>query len=205
MKKLLMVPSFVAGAVCASLLTTVISARQPEPAKPKAVPDYAAMMAKAKKYTEPGEHHKVLERFLGQWKTETRMFMAGKATPAEKGTAEFGWLMKGRWLKSEWSGKMMGRPLQGFLLLGYDNFRQSYVTTYVTNMDTAMLHSEGRMDPGGKALLSYGPLDEYLTGEVAKMVKYVWRFPSEDKMTFEIHDLPIGEHNTKVMEVAYSR
>jgi Protein of unknown function (DUF1579) len=205
MKKLLMVPSFVAGAVCASLLTTVISARQPEPAKRDAVPDYAAMMAKAKKYTEPGKHHKVLERFLGQWKTETRFVMAGKTTPPEKGTAEFSWLMKDRWLKSEWSGKMMGRPLQGFLILGYDNFRQSYVTTYVTNMDTAMLHSEGRMDPGGKALLSYGPLDEYLTGEVAKMVKYVWRFPAEDKMTFEVHDLPIGEHNTKVMEVAYSR
>ena len=109
MKKFLMVPSFVAGAVCASLLTAALSARQPEPAKPAAVPDYAALMGKAKRFTEPGKHHKVLERFLGSWKTETRFFMGSKAMPPEKGTAEFSWLMKGRWLKSEWSGPMMKR------------------------------------------------------------------------------------------------
>jgi hypothetical protein len=49
-------------------------------------------------------------------------------------------------------------------------------------MDTAMLHAEGDMVPDGKALILYGPLDEYLTGEIAKMVKYVWRFASPDKM-----------------------
>jgi hypothetical protein len=61
------------------------------------------------------------------------------------------------------------------------------------------------MDPSGNALLSYGTIDEYLTGEHDKMVKYVWRFPSKDKMVLEIHDLPIGENNTKVLEFAYTR
>jgi hypothetical protein len=89
--------------------------------------------------------------------------------------------------------------------MGYDNFKQSYVTTMVSTMDTAMLHAEGDMDPSGKALLAYGTLDEYLTGEHDKMVKYVWRFVSDDEIVLEIHDLPIGEHNTKVVEITYSR
>ena len=129
--------------------------------------------------------------------------MAGKPTPPEKGTAEFSWLMPGRWLKQESNGTIMGQPMKTFMLLGYDNFKMSYVSTQVSNLDTAMTHAEGDMDPGGKALLMYGTLDEYTTGEHDKMVRYIWRFPSADRMILEIHDLPIGENNTKVIEVVY--
>jgi hypothetical protein len=38
------------------------------------------------------------------------------------------------------------------------------------------------MDPGENALLSHGTIDEYLTGEHDKMVKYVWRYLSKDSM-----------------------
>lgn len=167
--------------------------------------DLAAMMEKAKKFTEPSKHHKLLEKFLGKWDTETRIFMGTQATPPEKGTSESSWLMDGRWLKTESKGTMMGKPVTSVGILGYDNFKQSYVHTVVTSMDTAMVRSEGDLDPGGKALLLYGTLDEYLTGEHDKMVKTVLRFLTPDKIVMEIHDLPIGEQNTKVVEVIYTR
>jgi hypothetical protein len=167
--------------------------------------EMAAMMAKAKRFTQPGEAHKQLERFLGKWTTETRMFAMGKPTPSEKGTAEFSWLMPGRWLKSESTGTMMGLPAQAFMIIGYDNFKQSYVSTHISSIDTAMTHAEGDMDPSGKALISYGTLDEYLTGEHDKMVKYVWRFVSPTQFVLEVHDLPIGENNTKVVEITFRK
>jgi hypothetical protein len=181
-----------------------VQAQQSEDPK-KAAANMAAMMEKAKRFTQPGDRHKALERFLGKWTMETRFFMAGKPTEPEKGTAEFSWLMAGRWMKSEWKGSMMRTPMEGFMILGYDNFKQSYVSTMISSLDTAMTHAEGDMDPSGNALLSYGTLDEYLTGEHDKMVKYVWRFPSKDKMVLEVHDLPIGEQNTKVLEISYAR
>jgi len=79
------------------------------------------------------------------------------------------------------------------------------VQTSVTDFDTAMNRMEGDMDPSGKSLLLYGTLDEYLTGEHDKMVKYVYRFDSADRITLEVHDLPIGEHNTKVVEWIFER
>ena len=200
--KILFVPSFAAGAVCASLLVSAIAAPASQDPKPA---DMAAMMAKAKRFTQPGEHHQALARFLGKWDTETRFAMPGVTMPPEKGTADVSWLMDGRWLKSESKGTLMGQPTEGFMIMGYDNFKQSYVTTMVSTMDTAMLRSEGDMDPSGKSLLAYGTLDEYLTGEHDKMVKYVWRFVSDDKIVLEIHDLPIGERNTKVVEITYTR
>ena len=84
-------------------------------------------------------------------------------------------------------------------------YKQSYVATAVDTMDTAMRRAEGDLDPSGKALLMYGTIDEYLTGEHDKMVKLVWRFLSDDELVLEIHDLPIGEKNTKVVETRYRR
>src|SRR5262249_49355290 len=140
-------------------------------------PDMAAMMKKAERFTKPGENHKLLERFLGKWETETRMFMGEKGSPGEKGTAEGKWLMDGRWLQLESNGSMMGMPMRTFTILGYDNFKMSYVVTTVQSMDTAMNRSEGDLDPNTDTLITYGTIDEYLTGENDKMCKYVWRFP----------------------------
>ncbi len=143
------------GFVGAAALLPAVGLTQQDDPKKKAEPkspaaDMAAMMEKAKRFTEPGKNHKTLERFLGKWDTELRFFLGAQATPPEKGTSEFSWLIEGRWLKSETKGTMMGRPAQTFHILGYDSFKQSFVSTTVSNMDTAMNHSEGDMAPAAR-------------------------------------------------------
>ena len=198
--KILLAPVLLAAALCVALT------RSPEPQDPeRARAELAAMMEKAEQYTQPGENHELLKRFLGKWNTELQFFMGDQPTEPEKGTAQTTWLMEGRWLRMESTGQMMGRTARTFSILGYDNFKMSYVLTTVSNMDTAMNSSEGDLDPNTNTLLLYGTLDEYLTGEHDKMVKTVLRFPSEDKIVMEIHDLPIGEANTKVIEITYTR
>jgi hypothetical protein len=195
-----------AGALCTPLLFPITAPLPQDPAPPAPAPqDMQAMLQKSAKLREPGPHHRLFDRMIGKWKTQTRITMPGHEMPAEAGTAEFAWLMPGRWVKVESSGSMMKMPMQTFVLLGYDNFKMSYVMTSLSSLDTAMLRSEGDVDPKTGALLMYGTLDEYLTGEHDKMVKSVWRFPSADRMLLEVHDLPIGEENTKVFEIAYER
>ena len=195
--KLLLIASALAGSF---FLST--TARPPAPQDPQQMQE---MMKKAEKYTQPGKHHEALKRFLGKWTTETRFVMGQQKSPVEKGRAEWSWLVEGRWLQSSVTGTMMGRPMTAHGWLGYDNFKQSYVETRVSNMDTAMTHSEGDMTKDGKALITYGTLDEYLNGEHDKMVRYVWRFASADKIVLEVHDLAIGEEFTQVIEIVYQR
>lgn len=197
-------PGFLAGLLCASLLVPAFSAAGAQDPEDEAAA-MAEMMQAAERYTQPGKHHELLERFLGNWDVEIQLFMGGQTTPPEKGHAEVSWLMDGRWLQTRLEGSMMGMPMTNFWIMGYDNFKQSYVTTAVNSFDTAMVRMEGDMDPGGKALLMYGTLDEYLTGEHDKMVKNVFRFHSDDEITMEVHDLPIGEKNTKVFEYRFKR
>ena len=170
----------------------------------------SAMAEGMKRWQEactPGEHHKRLAELIGKWDIDTRMFAGGPDAPpsSEKGTAEFKWLLDGRWLQQEWQGTMMGRPIKGFGLTGYDNYKKKYVSSWIDSMTTTMNTAEGNFDQSGKVMLSFGFLDEPITGEHDKCVKYVWRFVNPDKMVFEIHDLPIGETNTKVIEIVYTR
>ena len=174
-------------------------------AQPGEEVDMKTMMERAREFTQPGPEHELLQRFVGEWRTEQRITMMGAETKPELGRSSCGELMDSRWVRCQGSGSMMGMSLQTFLIIGYDRFKKSYVTTMLGTMDTALLSSEGDLDPSGKVLITYGTLDEYLTGEHDKMVKYVWRFLSEDEILMEVHDLPIGESNTKVVETRYIR
>ena len=159
------------------------------------------MMEKAKKWTSPGPEHKKLEPLLGKWDVDSRIGGA----PAGKSKAEFSWQLEGRWLKEEVTGQLMAMPYKGFGLLGYDNFKQAYVATWIDGLNTYKLDSQGKFDQTGKTLILYGTMDEYLTGENDKMVKYVYRWKDNDHFNFEIHDLAIGEPNTLVVDMTYVR
>lgn len=173
------------------------------------------MMEKAAKYTQPGPEHEFLALLLGEFDVTAKLTMGGQTSPGESGTAKTDWQVDGRWLMSEWSGSLMGMEGRAFHVLGYDNLKQSYVWTGFTNFDTAMNHAEGDRTQDGDVLILYGTLDEYLTGEHDKMVKYLYRFDGDrdangnltsiDSYVLEVHDLPIGETNTKVMEFTYTR
>lgn len=175
------------------------------PAQDASADDMAAAMAQAAKYTQPGPNHAALQRFVGTWDCETSFVMGGQKSPPEKSVLVFDWLYDGRWLQGRLDGTMMGMPTSSTQLLGYDNFKQSFVSTTVGTLDTAMLRAEGDLTPDGKAMLLYGTLDEYLTGEHDKMVKYVYRFLDDDTIVQEVHDLPIGETGTQVIEIVCKR
>jgi hypothetical protein len=200
MKILLAFGAAALAAVSTPALLTPVQAVRQEPAQP----DPAEMMKLFAKYTTVGEEHRLLERFVGEWDAESSMIM-GDQRSTTKGSATFRWKVDGRWLESEVRSEMMGMPVVSHGWLGYDRFKMSYVMTSITSFDTAMNEAEGDLTPDGKALVMYGTLDEYLTGEHDKMVKYVYRFVSADEIVFEVHDLPIGEVNTQVMEFRFTR
>ncbi len=48
-------------------------------------------------------------------------------------------------------------------------------------------------------------MDEPMTGEVAKPFRMVYRITGDNTFVFEIHDSALGEGNTLVVEVSYTR
>lgn len=162
----------------------------------------AQMMELMKNWSVTDEHHKELAWYVGKWDTETRAMGMG----TEEGTAEFKWVIDGRWLTEEMQGSMMQMPFHGFGLIGFDRFKKKWVSTWVGSMDTAMLRFEGVVvDPTGKVKVLWCNLDEYLTGEHDKPAKAVYRKIDEDKFTFELWDMAMGPDGGKVFEITYKR
>ncbi|NJN14216.1 MAG: DUF1579 domain-containing protein [Planctomycetes bacterium] len=196
------------GIVLLAALMLPDFARSEDPAEPEApaAPDPGEMMALMKKYGSPGKYHEALGYFVGKWNATLEANMGGGLGPMGAFTEEIRWLMPGRWIVGEGKGNMMGMPYQGFQMMGYDNFKKKYVAMYVNGMETAMRTSEGVIcDPTGKVIVTYGPMDEYLTGEHDKAVKYVWRIVDKDHFSLEITDLGIGENGMVVLKMDYER
>ena len=111
----------------------------------------------------------------------------------------------GRYVAQHFEGSMMGMPFEGTGLIGFDNYKKKYRGIWIDSMSTAMMVIEGLSDQSGKVLTFFGEMDEYMTGEHDKMVKYVYTIVDQNTWTFDLHDLGVVPGDTRVMRITYTR
>lgn len=158
------------------------------------------------KWANPSPMHKHLEKLAGIWSVESKMWMDPTQPPIEsKGSATNTLILEGRWLKQEYKGEMMGMPFSGIGMLGYDNFNQQFIGTWIDNVSTAMTQSSGICNEAGTEFNLSGKMDEPMTGERGKAFRHVWKISSADSHVFEAYDNIPGKGEVRVMEVTYTR
>ena len=203
--------------VCTALVFACVVVVQPAPAQDKpaskesksssdkgAPPGMEEMMKKMAEMAAPGPAHKSLEPLVGEWNVQARFWMGGPEPTESKGTATKRWILGGRFLQEDFKGEFMAMPFQGLGLTGYDKMKQKYVGVWIDSMGTAMATSEGSADVEGKVLTMSGTMDDPMTGEKNKPIKYVMRIAGQDKHVMEMHDLSLGE-KSKMGEITYTR
>lgn len=164
------------------------------------------MMKRWQEAATPGEPHKALSTMIGSWETNASTWMAPDQPPmVSKGSSVNSSVLDGRFVKQEFSGDMMGMPMLGIGYTGYDNTKKEYVGVWIDNTSTAMYTLQGTLDKSGKVLTMLGTMDDPMTGERNKKVKYVTTFVDADNHAFEMHDLSIKGKNQKVVEIKYTR
>jgi hypothetical protein len=200
------------GIVALSIAGLIAAAAQAQEKtqQPGQQPPRAEMDETMKKWMEfatPGDAHKRLNDLVGTFVVESKAWMGGPhAQPSvTKGSAEFKWIIGGRFLQQDFKGEMMGMPLTGLGINGYDNFKKKYTGVWIDNSATALYMMEGTLDQSGTVITYYGTADDPTTGEHDKMMKYILRKVNKDKYVFEMHDMSIGEPDTKMVEMTYTR
>lgn len=164
-------------------------------------------MAKAMKVTRPGPAHEYFKKIVGKWDVVMKVSMGGPGSPPIEttGESEFRLIMGGRFVLEEVRGSMMGMPFDGMGITGYDNDKNLYVSTWVDNMNTHMLHMSGSRDHAtGKTLTMYGTMSEPMLDVSDRMVKYVTRWTGDDSFVLEVYDLHVSD-DYKVVEIEYKR
>jgi len=202
------------SALCVALVAAFVVVNlcaQDKPAKSKtkenkaAAPSEEEMMKKWMEVATPGPQHKGLEGFVGEWEVAGKWWMAPGAPPMEsKGTSKVRSILGGRYMQEESSGEMMGRPFNGIGITGYDNFKKKYVSFWIDDMGTGMSTSEGTADAAGKVFTFVGKMDDAMTGEKDKTVKFILTIVGANKRLFEMHE-PAKGKDSKIGEMAYTR
>jgi hypothetical protein len=183
-----------------------VSAQEKKKSRRK-MPSEEEMMKNWEEAMTPGDAQKKFEQFVGTWNVEAKVWINGpKGEPSvSKGSAEYKLALGGRYLQQEFTGEMMGQPMNGVGYTGYDNFGKKYVSFWIDNMSTAMSTMQGTMDKEGKTLTMWGKMDEPSTGEKGKKVKYVTRIVDKDKHVFESYDVTSYGEKKPVMVITYTR
>src|SRR5437773_5272776 len=150
------------------------------------------MMEKMAKAATPGPQHEAMKKWAGDWECTVKYQMDPSQPWQEaKSTATITTLLDGRYVQEVSNGEMMGMPFTGIGLYGYDNVIGKYVSTWIDNMGTGIMKSEGTADTSGKVITWNGSMSDPITGKPAKE-RMVTTMVDDDHHTFEMYAVPPG-------------
>jgi hypothetical protein len=179
--------------------SSAVSTTQPE-ATPEAPPmDSAAMMKAWQDYSTPGDMQKWLAAQDGKWKGEMTSWEGGKAGAKEELTQENRMVMAGRYQESTVKGKMMGMDFEGRSLIGYDNAKKKFVCSWIDNMGTGIMVTEGVYNEADKSLEMKGLMTDPTSGKDTP-VRQVYHFTDDKTQVMEMFCEMNGKES-KTMEI----
>jgi hypothetical protein len=126
------------------------------------------------------KEHAFLNRFSGQWTTESEGSMGEGQPPMKcKGTMS-SHMLGALWIVNELKGDMAGTPMSGLQTIGYDPVKKKYIGTWVDNMMNHLWQYEGTVDAAGKQLTLEADGPSFV--EEGKTARYrdAYEFKSDD-------------------------
>ena len=171
-------------------------------------PKMQEVMMKYQTAATPGEAHKVLKESAGKWKTENKMWQTADSKPeVTKGSATFKMVLDGRWMQQEFKGQMMGKPVQGIGMTGYDNVKQKYVSHWFDSMSTWAMTTEGTYDAANKTFNEHGSSSCPISADKTQDVRNEIQMISKNKMIFSMYgkDPVTNGPEFKMMEITYTK
>ncbi len=155
-------------------------------------------------YMTPGDFHKMLAKADGEWKYDLTVWMAPGAPPSKSsGTSVNKMILGGRYQESRESGSFQGMPFEGINILGYDNARKVFVSSWFDNMGTGIIYLEGKWDPATKSINLTGKETDPMTG-TERIVKEKVKWLDDNTQVMEMFMVQDGK-DFKTMEIKSTR
>jgi len=212
MKRNIILKCLVPALMSAILAIPSLADDQPTAAQEAKKANDGEMMAKMMELAQPGPEHKRLAGVVGTWSYTVKYWFSPDAPPnVSTGTAVAREVMSGRYFITEHTGKMQmpgadGKMLEtefkGMSVEGFDNVKKKFVSSWIDNMGTGIMNSEGTYDADSKTL-TYRSEYEPMPGMKTKVRETV-KIADKDHHTFEFFE-DRGGTEVKTMEIQYVR
>ncbi|MBL7697943.1 MAG: DUF1579 domain-containing protein [Chitinophagaceae bacterium] len=165
----------------------------------------ADMMKAWQEYMTPGDMHKVLASYEGEWTTEGKMWMDPNGQPmTSTGSATYRMVLGGRYQETVFTGDMMGQQFEGKGLMGYDNFKKQFESTWVDNMGTGTMRTEGTYDPATKTFTMTGKMVDPMTRKECA-IRETLKMVDQDTHVMTMYNSIAGAPEFKTMELTFKR
>jgi hypothetical protein len=192
--------------VLALTVATVVhaddKAKAPAPAMSA---EQKAMMDAYARVGEIRAEQRQLTYFVGSWKTETSMWMDPTAAPEKSaGTSKGEAMYGGRYFRLQHQGMAMGQAFSGEGLLGYDNLKGKFFSTWIDSMSTGFWLAQGSYDAANKTYTFGGDMDDAMKAGAKIPIREVLKIVDKDRYTFEWFETRDGKE-TRTMQIAYTR
>jgi len=203
---LLMIAVVACLSIGAAATVTMAMDEKGEMAQTAKQPSHDEMMAMWMKLAAPGEHHSHLKALAGSWSTVVKTWEGPGEPKVSGGSCESTWMLGDRFLKEEYSGTYEGQAFQGMGLTGYDNVKKKYVNTWIDNMGTGIMMSEGTMDPVKKTITFRSRMPDPMNPTSGKTVplRMTTRIIDDGKHVFTMYGMHEGKEVPE-MEITYTR
>ena len=149
---------------------------------------------------------------VGEWTYVDKFWMSPNTPPSmSTGTTTTKAIMGGRYFISEHKGvmsmpgpdgKLMNLNFDGMEMDGYDNMQQKFVSTWLDNFGTGIMHFEGTYNPTAKSI-TYVSEEEMMPGVKTKVREVVILTDPDHRHMEYFEDQ--GGHEMEAMEVSYTR
>lgn len=158
-------------------------------------------------YATPGEMQQMLAQSDGNWVGETTMWMENGSQPMmSKSEATNKMVFDGRYQMSTHKGDMMGMPFEGISIVGYDNSKKKFVSSWIDNMGTGIMNMEGVWNASTKSIEFKGKMTDPSRPGKDCNVREVFTFVDDNTQKMEMYgpDPKTGKE-FKTMEIKYTR
>ena len=168
----------------------------------------AEMMARCEAYAAINENHQFLAKWEGDWNLKIKHWMSPEMPPMENdSSASSKMVMDGHYLIEKVKGAFdMGdgnmTPFEGMAIMGYDNNKQMYFSTWIDNMGSGMMEEWGERK--GNTIEMKGESYNPMFGAVVPS-KSVATIVDANTRKLEMFTTPPGGKSFKMMEIVYTR
>jgi hypothetical protein len=167
-------------------------------------PEQKAEMEAYMKAGTPGAPHQAMAKQAGTYDLKIKSWHEpGGPAMEEAGTATRAMALDGRVLVEDVSSTMMGMPMKGHGMRGYDNVTGKYWGTWMDNMSTGIMVSEGTCDDKGACTLTGSWNDPIKKGPFKVRMTTRWTNPTTE--VFEMYGPGKDGKEMKMMEITYTK
>ncbi len=173
-----------------------------EPAAPPM--DQAAIEKIMVAYSTPGDMHKWMAKLNGTWEATVIEFMNPVKPDTSKAINTVSMTLNGLYQTGKFTGKMMGRSFEGQSIMGYDNAKKLFVSTWIDNFSSGITQFTGTYDEKTKTLNLKGHQTDPVSGNDVAIREEMTMIDNDSYLMIMYGTGPDGKE-AKFMEGTFKR